>query len=82
MSDSVMSLRASVMMMMMMMITGAESYRQHGYRLLLIWLHCQLLSGSDVTQMSSQMYDALHDINRSRHAGQTHVMMMMMTMIQ
>ena len=48
---------------------GADSYRQHGLRLLLIWLHCQLLSAADCSQLMYQLSDALVAINRPSLAG-------------
>jgi len=54
-----------------MRVAGVDSYRQHGCRLLFIWLHCQLLFGSDDRELSTQLVAAVHDINRKSLAGQT-----------
>jgi len=54
-------------------LTGVESSKQHGSRLLLVWLQCQLMmmtsSEYDIITLVTELTQALSDINRTRLAG-------------
>jgi hypothetical protein len=45
---------------------GTDSYRQHGYRLLLIWLHCLHKNDNPV----KLLFEALVAIDRRELAGE------------